>query len=167
MKVAKDDPRVVVINSLLSEEENNALHQYQDCYVSLHRSEGSGMNILETMASGIPVIATNYSGNVDYFTTMPSFEGKCTFPIPYKLVELKEDIGPYLKGNHWAEADHKSAVMAMRDVVKSDCKRLYGTEMRRQVDANFGPQAVGAIMKAHLDESLHRIIAKQRKYANV
>ena len=70
-KVAQNDPRIVIINQLISQEENEQLHRYQDCYVSLHRSEGYGMNILESMESGMPVIATNYSANVDFFQAIP------------------------------------------------------------------------------------------------
>jgi glycosyltransferase involved in cell wall biosynthesis len=34
-----------------------------DCYLSLHRSEGYGYTIAESLALGTPVIATGYSGN--------------------------------------------------------------------------------------------------------
>jgi len=160
--IAKDDPRVIFINALLSDEENRALHNYQDCHVSLHRSEGYGMNILESMAVGIPAIATNYSGNVDFFEAMPKLENKCTFPIPYKLVELEDLYGPYTKGNHWAEADHESAVLAMRTAAEYNCKKqALGREMIKEVKNHFGPEAVGKQMKFLLNEALPRIIAKQ------
>ena len=37
-----------------------------DCYVSLHRSEGLGLTMAEAMYFGKPVIATAYSGNLDF-----------------------------------------------------------------------------------------------------
>ncbi len=40
-----------------------------DCYVSLHRSEGFGQTLAETMAIGKPVIATRYSGNLAFMAT--------------------------------------------------------------------------------------------------
>ena len=40
-----------------------------DCYVSLHRSEGFGLTMAEAMAIGKPVIATGYSGNVDFMNS--------------------------------------------------------------------------------------------------
>ena len=39
-----------------------------DCYVSLHRSEGLGLTMAEAMALGKPVIATVYSGNLQFMT---------------------------------------------------------------------------------------------------
>ena len=65
-KIANFDPRVIFLNELLSKADNNILYEYQDCLVSLHCSEGYGMIILETLSNGIPVIATNCSGDVDF-----------------------------------------------------------------------------------------------------
>ena len=44
-----------------------------DCYVSLHRSEGFGLTLAEAMALGKPVIATGYSGNLDFMTPETSY----------------------------------------------------------------------------------------------
>jgi glycosyltransferase involved in cell wall biosynthesis len=64
---ANKDPRVVFITRVVSDAENIALHHHQDCYVSLHRSDGYGLNILVFMGAGIPLIATICSGNVEVF----------------------------------------------------------------------------------------------------
>ena len=37
-----------------------------DALVSLHRSEGVGLHMTEAMWLGVPVIATRYSGNLDF-----------------------------------------------------------------------------------------------------
>ena len=37
-----------------------------DCFVSPHRSEGFGFNLAESMYLEKPVIATGYSGNIDF-----------------------------------------------------------------------------------------------------
>ncbi len=44
-----------------------------DCYVSLHRSEGLGLTMGEAMYFGKPVIATAYSGNLDFMTEANSY----------------------------------------------------------------------------------------------
>ena len=50
-----------------------ALFARADCYVSLHRSEGFGLTLAESMALGKPVIATGYSGNTDFMTPANSY----------------------------------------------------------------------------------------------
>ena len=44
-----------------------------DAYVSLHRSEGTGLTITDAMALGKPVIATGWSGNMDFMNVANSF----------------------------------------------------------------------------------------------
>jgi len=98
----------VWIEPHLSHEKMTALFASCDCYVSLHRSEGLGLGMAQAMALGKPVIATGYSGNVDF--TRPSN----SLLVKYDLVEITEDSGPYERGNVWAEADVADAAEKMR-----------------------------------------------------
>ena len=50
----------------MSSNEVKNLVRCSDCFVSLHRSEGYGFGIAEAMVLGKPVIATAYSGNMDF-----------------------------------------------------------------------------------------------------
>lgn len=158
---AQQDSRIIFISRILSDAENIALHSYQDCYVSLHRSEGYGLNILESMGAGIPVIATNYSGNMEFFKGVPAFLERCHFPVPFKLLELRETVGPYEAGNHWADPDHNYAVNAMRTVAQNDCKIQFGTEISRMVYDCFGETAIGKKMQSLLADANPRILQKQ------
>jgi glycosyltransferase involved in cell wall biosynthesis len=164
--VVKQDPRVVFISRILTDAENIALHNYQDCYVSLHRSEGYGLNILESMGAGIPVIATNYSGNVEFFQAAPRFVERCHFPVPFKLVRLQEAVGPYELGNRWADPNHHYVVAAMRKVAQNDCKSQFGTEISRMVYDRFGEAAIGKKMKSLLANATPRILQKQTEKFN-
>jgi len=159
---ASDDSRVTFVDGLFSHEQNQAFIKRQDCYVSLHRSEGYGMDILEAMGNGIPVIATNYGGNIDFFTAMSTFQDKCYFPISFEMVKLKESYGPYEMGNQWADPDLNAAVAAMRKVVQSDCKKVHGVKMSKQMTSIYGPTAVGAQLKKLISDSVAAVIAKQK-----
>ncbi len=88
----------------------NALLATCDCYVSLHRSEGFGLTLAEAMYLGKPVIATAYSGNMDFMREDNSFL------VRYKSVKLEKDYGPYKKGCVWAEPDLEQAAELMRHV---------------------------------------------------
>jgi glycosyltransferase involved in cell wall biosynthesis len=98
----------VVVRERLSRSEYLSLVAASDCYVSLHRSEGLGLTLAEAMYLGKPVIATAYGGNLDFMNVENSLL------VPYQLVELQRDNGPYAKGNFWAEPDIDSAAQYMR-----------------------------------------------------
>ncbi len=79
-----------------------------DCYVSLHRSEGLGLGMARAMSFGKPVIATGYSGNLDFTTPENSLL------VRYQLEEIPQNYGVYEKGNLWAEPDTEHAAEQMR-----------------------------------------------------
>jgi hypothetical protein len=58
-----------------------------DALVSLHRSEGLGLHLMEAMALGKPVIATAWSGNTDFMTP----ENSCL--VGYELVAVRDTPG--------------------------------------------------------------------------
>jgi glycosyltransferase involved in cell wall biosynthesis len=64
--LAAEDPRIILISASLARGVLLDLYRAIDCFVSLHRSEGFGRNIAECMLLGKPVIATKYSGNLDF-----------------------------------------------------------------------------------------------------
>lgn len=97
------DPRIVVIDDVLSRNSMYSLLAAVDCYVSLHRSEGFGLGMAEAMLLGKPVIATGYSGNTTFMNTTNS----CL--VGYKLVDVLEGQYPFWERQRWAEADVNEA----------------------------------------------------------
>jgi glycosyltransferase involved in cell wall biosynthesis len=95
---------VVLVHEMFSRAAAYGLIAMCDCYVSLHRSEGFGLGMAEAMLLGKPVIATGYSGNLDFMTRDNSML------VDYQMVEITEDRPLYTKGNRWAEPsiDHAS-----------------------------------------------------------
>lgn len=119
-----------IINRYFNEDEFIGLLNSIDCYVSLHRAEGFGYGLAEAMYLKKTVIATNYSGNLDFMNESNSFL------VPYKLVEIEKNAGPYKKGNHWAEADIASTVKIMRKVFK-DRDQSYLRDMEKCANADI------------------------------
>jgi glycosyltransferase involved in cell wall biosynthesis len=108
---ARDAP-ITVLDRYLTRAETLGMIQACDAYVSLHRCEGFGFTLAEAMSLGKPVVATYYSGNVDFMSPWNSF------PVPYRLVEIQEPRGPYAKGQLWAEPDIGAAATLMRKVFR-------------------------------------------------
>lgn len=117
-----------------------------DCVVSLHRSEGFGLLLAEAMALGKPVIATNYSGNLDFMTPENSLL------VDYRLVELTEDHGPYQRGNQWADPHLEHAAELMRWVVAHPEEvRAIGCRAAETIRVTLSPRAVGALTRQRLE----------------
>lgn len=84
-----------------------------DSVVSLHRAEGFGLHLAEAMAFGKLVIATNWSGNVDFMNSENSFL------VNYDLVEIQKDHNSYKRGFHWANPCCDHAVIQMQNAYNS------------------------------------------------
>jgi glycosyltransferase involved in cell wall biosynthesis len=145
-------PNVKLLDRVLTRAELLALLDATDCGVSLHRSEGFGLTCAESMLLGKPVIATGYSGNLDFMTAENSYL------VDYRLVELNEDIDPYSKGSVWAEPSVEHASELMRHVYKNrEEARAKGERGQADLRANLSVDVAGARMRARLEA-----IAKSR-----
>jgi glycosyltransferase involved in cell wall biosynthesis len=112
-RLAAAGPNIRTISETLGEERLYSLFQLCDCFVSPHRSEGFGLNIAIAMYYGKPVIATGYSGNLEFTNEENSFL------IEYDLVTLSYDVGPYSKGYGWAQPSTDHLTVLMQGVVAS------------------------------------------------
>ena len=66
-------PEIVLIEEDLPFNKRGSVYTSADCYVHPLRAEGFGMTILEAMACGLPVIATNWSGPADFLSPLWSY----------------------------------------------------------------------------------------------
>ena len=106
--LAQGDDRILIRDDVIEREHLNALHHCCDAYVSLHRAEGFGMGMAESMAIGKPVIATGWSGNMEFM------DGDCAALVGYTLVPVKEGQYPGGQGQRWADPDIQQAADWMR-----------------------------------------------------
>ena len=105
-------PDVLLREDYLDAGARDALVAHCDAYVSLHRSEGLGLTMAEAMAWGKPVIATGYSGNLQFMTEENSFL------VPWSPALVPDDAPPYPPGSRWADPDLDEAARLMRLVVE-------------------------------------------------
>ena len=101
---------VVIVDSYLSSYVTTCLLARTDCYVSLHRAEGWGLTIAEAMAVATPVVATGYSGNMDFMDTT------CAYVVPGRLVPIPSTTGTYAGAGRWADPDLGMAAKLIRKV---------------------------------------------------
>jgi glycosyltransferase involved in cell wall biosynthesis len=136
-----------VLDGYLSRGSLLGLIEVCDVFVSLHRAEGFGLPLAEAMWLGKPVIATGWSGNMDFMTQDNSF------PVKYRLAPLGKRIGPYEKHEVWAEPDLDHAAELMRRVASDPelCKRV-GSQAAEHVRTHLSPEAVGALIRSRLQQ---------------
>lgn len=144
---ARKRPDIVIVDEYISQEQVAGLMSSADAYVSLHRSEGLGLTMAEAMLLGKPVIATNYSGNVDFMSEENSLL------IPWKRAKVGAGADSYSPNSYWAEPSLEHAAIAMRQLADD---RAFAKELGRiaQQDllTRFSADATGSHMKNRLEE---------------
>ena len=146
MSAADARPDIHVIDEYLDGWMKNALTAACDCYVSLHRSEGFGLTMAEAMHLGKPVIATGYSGNLDFMTAQNSYL------VNYELVPIGDDAPPYPADGVWAEPDIDHAAALMRHAFEEQTEsRARGSVAAASIRETHSARAAGARMAERLD----------------
>lgn len=105
-----NDPRFIIIEKTYPSDQAIELLRCCDGLLSLHRAEGYGRLISESMILGLGVIATNYSGNTDYM------QGDNAYPVSYRLAavgKLAKLLNP--DNQFWAEPDIDNAAFLIRE----------------------------------------------------
>ena len=141
-------PNVFVVDEVLRSGEVDALYARSDVVMSLHRSEGFGLVLAEAMLRGLPVIATDWSGNVDFLTANTGL------PIPYRLVASQDpqDATYHHPDMVWADADVNAAADALRELRRnSDLAERLGRAASDFALETWSAKRYGARVRQLLD----------------
>jgi glycosyltransferase involved in cell wall biosynthesis len=112
------DNQVTLIQNHISVIDLQAMMNMCDVYVSLHRSEGCGLSVLEALYFGKPVIATGYGGNMEFMNENNSLV------VEYEKIKIDRNIFTvYREGGTWAEPSINDAANKMQSIVRD--KSLY------------------------------------------
>ncbi len=134
-----------LIEQYLDAGTKDALTAACDCYVSLHRSEGFGLTMAEAIYLGKPVIATAYSGNLDFMTPHNSYL------VDYALVDIGEGAPPYPPRAEWARPSVEHAARLMRHVFEHPQEaRERGRRAAADIRRSHSPRNAGLQMRDRL-----------------
>ena len=161
---------ILILDMYLSREQLHSLVNECQIYISLHRSEGYGLTLAEAMSLGKPVMATAYSGNMDFMNASNSVL------VPYDLVSVGEDAYPYQSDSFWAQPDISFAANALRELSDDSERRMrIGNKARQDVTSEFTMEKtsdfvltrVKQLHKGFLLQIPKRTKAKFRKVKNL
>jgi hypothetical protein len=146
LRLATDRPDIHVTDGFMSSVELNACMDLCDCYASLHRAEGFGLSMAEAMAAGKPVVATAWSGNLDFMD-----DHVCRL-VPAELVPVPETVPVYGGLGCWADPDLEAASQALRGLYldPSEATAL-GKRAREHVRATRSLRRAGAFLSDQLE----------------
>ncbi len=157
-KARISDPRITVISADLADSMVAALYECADVYVSAHHSEGWGFTLADALQCGKPVIATGYSGNLEFMNEGNSF-----------LLEFEEDqirqedlFGPFTSRMRWAYPSRRDLEDKLLKLyrLKEDgaVQEAVGEKLRGAADLRrFGAAEIGAILRLRLAEIESRV----------
>jgi glycosyltransferase involved in cell wall biosynthesis len=150
-RAAEGRPDVIVRDTYLAPDLHAALLTECDAYVSLHRSEGFGLDLAAAMGLGKPVIATGYSGNLE-------FMGDDTaYLVDYELEPVGRGNEPYPADSRWARPRVDHAAELMRRVVeRPDEARERGRRAAESVRTDFSIEARSAALARMVDDARAR-----------
>lgn len=143
-------PKIYVINGMMEEDEIVSLYRNPTikAIVSATRGEGYGLPLLEAAACDLPVIATGFSGHMDFL-------GKGKFiKLDYKMGDVHEtrvDGNIWIAGTKWAEVsedDFKKKVRKFR----SSCEmpKQWAVELGKTIRDEYSPESVNQAYETKL-----------------
>lgn len=107
---AGDDPRIHIWECSQRAYPIRQFYGQLDAYISLHRSEGYGLNLVEAAQTGIPVIATGWALSPDIVARPQVRQVAWRLVVPIDTQKTYEQYA----GARWAEPDICDAADALR-----------------------------------------------------
>jgi GT2 family glycosyltransferase/glycosyltransferase involved in cell wall biosynthesis len=138
---------VVAVNQRVPFHQMPVLLRSCDCFVLPTRGEGWGLPILEAMACGLPVIATDWSAHRDFF------DAKVGYPIEVEGLVNADARCPYYAGLRWAQPSYESLRQQMRRVfLHREQSGNVGAAAAAHVRANFTFDHAAGLIKLRVQE---------------
>jgi glycosyltransferase involved in cell wall biosynthesis len=130
----QDPPSVYLVFGTLTDEEMNELYNHPKikAFVSFTKGEGFGRPMLEFTMTGKPVLASNWSGHLDFLNE----------DLSVRLNGELKDVHPsaadqfIIQGSKWFQVDYDDAILKMKDVVSHYDSYLKRAEMLREENMN-------------------------------
>jgi glycosyltransferase involved in cell wall biosynthesis len=141
---AADAPNIRVETRVLPQADSYALIAAADIVLSLHRSEGLGLVPAEAMFLGKPVVATGWSGNLEFM------DATSAALVDYRLIPAHDQRQVYeVPGAVWADPDTADAAAHLRRLADDPAGRAaLGARARQVAVARLGAEKLAEAVRA-------------------
>ncbi len=157
-------PKIKLVHGRLSRKKLASLYKHPKvkAFVSLTHGEGFGLPMIEAAACGLPVMATNWSGHLD-FLHMP--DGRRKFvPVEYELKDIPDAVvwnGVLDKGTRWANPKEESAKSLMKKLFLSiDKPNEWARDLAASLSKTFDEETVGKHFVKAVDQIVSDVSAQ-------
>jgi glycosyltransferase involved in cell wall biosynthesis len=146
LKLSIDNlPKIYVLKSGIPQALMPTLYNSVDALVQPSRGEGWGRPHCEAMASGLPIIATNFSGTTEFINEKNAY--------PLDIIGMSEIKEGAFKGHWWAEPSDKHLQSLMRRVVDNPNEaKEKGANARKAMLKYYAPDVMAKVIVEKLEE---------------
>ncbi|WP_310572154.1 glycosyltransferase [Gemmatimonas sp.] len=158
-----DVARIVLIGERVPARDLPALYRMADSFVLPTRGEGWGRPFMESMACGVPVIATNWSAHLAFLNTDNGYLIDVDGLVPADATEVS-----VYAGQHWANpsAPHLSVLFRRVHADRAEARAL-GARARQDMVTDWPWSRVGAAIGARLKDIGRTVDAMRRPAGRV
>lgn len=160
--VQGDLPKVYLVHGELNDVEMNALYNHEKvkCHVSFTHGEGFGHPLLLASLSGKPVLAPNWSGQLDFLSSVPDnlFQGKLEQLNPASVNQwLIKESAWFVVANGLAQDKLKRVFFGMSQ--KSKDKSI---ELAENNSKDFSLESMDKVLHGILDTYVPEFAVEQK-----
>ena len=149
-------------DQVLTHEEMVALIAGADVLLSLHRAEGFGIPLAEAMLMGKPVVATSWSGNLEFM------DERSACLVPTTPIAAHDENSPYdgLQAT-WADPSVPAAAEWLRRLEDPALRRDVGARARAHASERLGAAAYAASVAPAFSGDAQTVCVKAAGLTNV
>jgi len=142
------DAEIVTLREYLSEAQLNALYSLSSLYVSAHHAEGWGLSISDAILFDVPIVATEYSGNLQYLDHSTSY----LIPCRCEYIRAEDCFGLFDHSMQWAYMSVEDIVITIRRAYEEilSGEATVRTRLAKGHAQGFSRAAVGDVITERL-----------------
>ena len=135
-------PKFYLSHGMMTTEELSSFYRSPDLHalVSFTKGEGYGLPLLEAASSGLPVMATKWSGHMDFLGNI-KFSG-----FDYKLEEIhpsRIDDNIFVRGAKWAQPVEEDVISRLVKIKKSyKVPKSWAESGKEYINSNFNQNKI-------------------------